>query len=98
MQRVERKIIKTVYDNPQSSTLQKEKYFAFRVSHETIRYVLQEHKYSSRTARKKSLLSVQNVEKRLRFATEYILFPPEDWNDVIFSDETKTMLYYHSGP
>lgn len=101
-QRVERKIIRTVYDNPQSSTrglaLQMEKDFGLRVSHETIRNVLQKHKYSSRVARKKPLLSAQNVEKRLRFATEYISLPLEYWDDVIFSDETKIMLYYHDGP
>ena len=40
----------------------------------------------------------QNVEKSLRFATEQVSFPPEYWDDVIFSDETKIMLYYHGGP
>ena len=53
--RVERKIMKTVYDNPQSSTrglaLQVEKDLGLRVSHETIRKVLENHKYSSRVAR-----------------------------------------------
>ena len=60
-QRVERKIIKTVYDSPQSSTrglaLQVEKDLGLRVSHETIRNVLEKHKYSSRVPRKKPLLS-----------------------------------------
>ena len=46
---------------------------------------------------KKPLLSAQNVEKRLRFATEHVSLPPEYWHDVIFSDETKIMLYYHDG-
>lgn len=101
-QRVERKIIRTVYDNPQSSTrklaLQVEKDFQLRVSHTTIRNVLLKHKYSSRVARKKPLLSAQNIEKRLRFATEQVSLPPAYWDDVIFSDETKIMLYYHDGP
>ena len=48
-------------------------------------------------AKKNSLLSAQNVEKRLRFATENVSFPPEYWDDVIFSDEMKIMLYYHDG-
>ena len=91
-QRVERKIIKTVYDSPQSSTsrltLQMEKDLRLRVSHESIRNVLQKHKYSSRVARKKALLSAKNVEKRLRIATD----------DVIFSDESKVFMYYHYEP
>ena len=52
-----------------------------RVSHETIRNVLENHKYSSRVARKKSLLSAQNAEKSLRFATEHVSLPPEYWVD-----------------
>ena len=50
-QRVERKIIKIVYDNQQSRTtglfLQMEKDFGLRSSHETIRNFLQKHKYFS---------------------------------------------------
>ena len=83
-QRVERKIIKTVYGSPQV-----EKDFGLRV---------EKHKYSSRVARKKPLLSTQNVEKRLRFATEQVSLPSEYWDDVILSDEMKLMLYYHDGP
>ena len=100
-QRVQRKIIKTLYDSPQSSTrglaFQVEKDLGLRVSHETIRNVLEKHKYSSRVARKIPLLSAQNVEKRLRFATEHISLLPGYWDDVIFSDGTKIMLYYHHG-
>ena len=58
---------------------------------------LKKHKYSSRVGRKKPLLSAQNVETRLRLATEHISPPPEYWDDVIFSDEMKTMMYYHDG-
>ena len=57
-QRIERNIIKTVCGSPQSSTrelaLQVEKYLVVRVSHETIRNVLEKHKYSSRVTRKKT--------------------------------------------
>ena len=77
-QRVERKIIKIVYDSPQSNTrglaIQVEKDLVLRVSYETIRNVLEKHKHSSRVARKKPLLSAQNVEKR--FANEHVSLPP----------------------
>ena len=46
---------------------------------------------------KKPLLSAQFVEKRLRFETECSALRPKYWRDVIFSDETKIMLYYHAG-
>ena len=63
----------------------------FLVNHETTRNVLEKHKYSSRAAWKKPLLSAKNVEKRFRFA------PLEYW-DIIFSYEMKIMLYYHDRP
>ena len=96
-------MIKTVYDSLQSSTsglaLQVEKDLGLRVSYETIRNVLEKHKYSSKVTRKKPLLSAQNVDKRLQFASEHVSsFPAEYWDDDIFSDETKIMLHYHNGP
>ena len=44
------------------------------------------------------MLSAQNIENRLQFATEHVSLIPEYWHDVIFSDEAKIMLYYHDGP
>ena len=49
-------------------------------------------------AKKKPLLSDKNAEKRVGFVTERVSLPPEYWDDVIFSDETQIMLYYHDGP
>lgn len=65
---------------------------------ETVRKVLNFHKYSAHVARKKPLLSAMNIEKRLSFAISNLNNPPEYWNDVIFCDETKIMLYYNDGP
>ena len=42
-------------------------------------------------------LGLRVSHETLRFATEHFLFPPEYWDDVIFSDETKIILYYHDG-
>lgn len=60
--------------------------------------MLQSHKYYSRVARKKPLLSTLNIEIRFKFTIEHNSFPPDYWDDVIFCDETKVMLYYHDGP
>ena len=78
--------------------LQVEKGLRLSVSHENIRNVLKKYKYSTRVARNKQLLSAQNVEKRLKFAIEHISLPPEYWQDLIFLDERKIMLYHHDGP
>ena len=88
-QRVERKIIKI--SNTREFALHMEKDLGLRVSYEIIRNVLEKYKYSSRVA----LLPAQNIEKRLRFATKHVLRSPDCWDDVIFLDEIKIMLYYH---
>ena len=77
--------------------VQVKKDLGLRVFHEIIRNFPEKNKYSSREARKKNLLSAQNAENTLQFATEHVSLPPEDWDDVILSYETKIMLYYHDG-
>ena len=66
-QRVEKKIIKTVYDSQQSRTrglaLQAEKDLALRVSHDIIRNVLEKRNYQEQLG-KKPLLSAESIEKR----------------------------------
>lgn len=100
--RAERVLLRKVDKTPQISTrtlaseLKEE--CGVVVSHETIRQVMKKNKYTSRVARKKPLLSAQNIEKRLSFATLHIGKPSDYWDDVIFCDETKMMLYYNDGP
>ena len=74
-QRIHRYVfISYVYDSPQSIAkgFALEKGLGLRNSHGTIRNVLEKHKYSLRVARKKPLLSAQNVEKILRCTTEQV--------------------------
>ena len=74
-QRVERKIIKTVYDSAQSSTrglaLQVEKDLALNVSHETIRNVLEKHKYSSSVARTPAVSTKCRKEIMICYRTRF---------------------------
>lgn len=101
-ERVQRIMIRKIDQNPRISvrTLAKElkEECGIVVSHETVRQVILRHKYSSRSARKKPLTSAENVKKRLSFATKLISEPIDYWDDVIFCDETKIMLYYNDGP
>ena len=82
-QQIERKIIKTVYDSQQSRT----KGFALQVEKEF------------QVKPKEIFLKTPGVstkcKKDIQFATEHISLPPEYWDNVIFSDGTKIMLYYH---
>ena len=89
------KIIETVCDSPQS---RRRTDLGLRITHETIRNVLEKHtNILQEWLRKKALLSPQNVEKRSQFATELFSLPMEYWDNIIFSAETKVMLYYHGG-
>ena len=76
LRRHEKIIIRSVDNNPHMSTRMLAKQLKndcnLNVSHETVRKVLLKHKYSSRIARKKPLLSSTNIEKRVNFATSYI--------------------------
>ena len=36
--------------------------------------------------------------KKITICYQHVSFPPEYWDDVIFSDERKIMLYYHDEP
>jgi len=96
------KILKNINNNPQTTlrqlALDLKNDCNKTVSHETIRKVLNTHKYSSHVARKKPLLSAINIDRRLKFSIANANRPAEYWNDVIFCDETKIMLYYHDGP
>ncbi|GFW06096.1 HTH_Tnp_Tc3_2 domain-containing protein [Trichonephila clavipes] len=59
------------------------------VSAETVRNVIRHAGYSSRVARKKPFISLQNQKKRLEFAKTHQLKTDNFWKKVIFSDESK---------
>ncbi|GFY08730.1 HTH_Tnp_Tc3_2 domain-containing protein [Trichonephila clavipes] len=59
------------------------------VSAETVRNVIRHAGYSSRVARKKPFISIQNQKERLEFAKAHQLKTDNCWKKVIFSDESK---------
>jgi len=75
------KILKTIENKPQTSLRELADDIKTdskkTVCHETVRKVLNRHKYSSHVARKKPLLSAVNIEKRLNFAIFNINRSPE---------------------
>lgn len=101
-ERADRLIMRKVRQNPQISTRtlakELEEECGTVVSHETVRQLILRNKYSSRVARKKPLLSKVNVEKRITFAVNMSIKPDNYWDEVIFCDETKIMLFYNDGP
>ncbi|GFW98994.1 transposable element Tcb1 transposase [Trichonephila clavipes] len=67
------------------------------VSAETVRNVIRHAGYSSRVARKKPFISLQNQKKRLEFAKTQQLKTDNFWKKVIFSDENKFNIFGSDG-
>ncbi|GFS83568.1 transposable element Tc1 transposase [Trichonephila clavipes] len=63
------------------------------VSAETVRNVIRHAGYSSRVARKKLFISLQNQKKRLEFAKTHQLKTDNFLKKVIFSDESKFNIF-----
>ncbi|GFW52867.1 transposable element Tc1 transposase [Trichonephila clavipes] len=63
------------------------------VSAKTVRNVSRHAGYSSRVARKKTFISLQNQKKRLEFAKTHQLKTNNFWKKVIFSDESKFNIF-----
>ncbi|GFW75649.1 transposable element Tc1 transposase [Trichonephila clavipes] len=66
-------------------------------SAETVRNVIRHAGYSSRVARKKPFISLQNQKKRLEFAKAHQLKTDNFWKKVIFSDESKFNIFGSDG-
>ncbi|GFV45635.1 transposable element Tcb1 transposase [Trichonephila clavipes] len=67
------------------------------VSAETVRNVIRHAGYSSRVARKKPFIILQNQKKRLEFAKTHQLKTDNSWKKVIFSDESKFNIFGSDG-
>ncbi|GFV16642.1 transposable element Tcb1 transposase [Trichonephila clavipes] len=67
------------------------------VSTETVRNVNRHVGYSSRVARKKPFISLQNQKRRFEFAKTHQLKTDNFWKKVIFSDECKFNIFGSDG-
>lgn len=67
------------------------------LSKETVRRTLRMSGFNGRIARRKPFISEVNRKKRLEFARTYINHPPEFWENVIFTDESKFNIFGSDG-
>lgn len=58
-----------------------------------MRRSLQSFDMNGRVACKKPLLRKANIRKRLKFAQEHVNWTEEQWNRVLFTDETKVEVF-----
>ena len=64
-----------------------------QVSVETIRNTLRRNGFVSRVKRKRQLLEPKHINQRLEFAKKYINWTVNDWKRIIWSDESKFLLF-----
>ncbi|KAF3701462.1 Transposable element Tcb1 transposase Transposable element Barney transposase [Channa argus] len=67
------------------------------VSTVTVRRRLCEANLFSRNPRKVPLLKKRHVQKRLQFAKEHINWPKEKWRNILWTDESKIVLFGSKG-
>lgn len=68
-----------------------------KVSVTTVRNILKKAGLNGRVARKKPLLSPANIKKRFEWARKHRKWTLEDWQRVIFSDESPFTLFQSAG-
>ncbi|GFV81217.1 calpain-A [Trichonephila clavipes] len=88
-----RKVLKDIKIDPKLSAVklaaETSRIMGRSVSAETVRNVIRHAGYSSRVARKKPFISLQNQKKHLEFVKTHQLKTDNFWKKVIFSDEIK---------
>ncbi|GFU55091.1 transposable element Tcb2 transposase [Trichonephila clavipes] len=96
-----RKVLKDIKIDPKLSAVklaaETSRIMGRSVSAETVRNVIRHSGYSSRVARKKPFISLQNQKKRLEFAKTHQLKTDNFWKKVIFSDESKFNIFGSGG-
>ncbi|GFV49360.1 transposable element Tc1 transposase [Trichonephila clavipes] len=96
-----RKVLKDIKIDPKLSAVklaaETSRIMDRSVSAETVRNMIRHAGYSSRVARKKPFISLQNQKKRLEFAKTHQLKTGNFWKKVIFSDESKLNIFGNDG-
>lgn len=67
------------------------------VTSRTVRNYIRTTSFRSRVPRKRPFLSRKNITRRLELCNEWSSFEPNDWEKVIWSDETKINLFSSDG-
>lgn len=71
--------------------------FNLVASPKTIKRRLHEANLKGRRARKKPLLSKKNIAKRLKWARDHEAWTNNDWNKILWSDESKFCIFGNNG-
>lgn len=89
----DRRIVRAVRENPFVTSSQLVVDLHLDISSSTVRRRLIAENLRSRRPRRVPLLTTKHVKNRLSFANEHLLWPVTRWRCVLWSDETKVVLY-----
>lgn len=95
--RTDRQIVYEVRKNPYLSSQQIKINLELSCSTVTIRRRLIEANLKAYTPRKVPLLTKRHLRNRLKFATEHINWPVSKWRNILWSDESKVVLFGTKG-
>lgn len=95
--RTDRKIIQLAKQNPSISSRKIKDDLQLSMSTVTIRRRLLEAKLPARSPRKVPLLTKKHVARRLAFAKAHRDWPKEKWRNILWSDESKIVLFGSKG-
>lgn len=100
-EREQRAIVRLIKADPQKNATDGQKYAAnvlqVDISRRTVRRILNNAKLFGRRPAKKPLISVKNRKARKTFAREHLHWTIDNWSKVLFSDESKFMLFSSDG-
>lgn len=92
-----RQIMRKVKADPKISAAKLITELTLNCSDQTVRNVIHENGYFSRSARKKPFINEVDRNKRLAFAKEHLNKGIDFWKEVIFCDESKFNLFGSDG-
>lgn len=91
------RIVRYSKQNPFAAATEIKDKRAVEASVETIRRRLRDANLAARSPRKVPLLKKMHVDKRLKFAKEHLDWPIEKWRNILWTDESKIVLYGGKG-
>uniref|UniRef100_A0A3Q2Q7R2 Uncharacterized protein n=1 Tax=Fundulus heteroclitus TaxID=8078 RepID=A0A3Q2Q7R2_FUNHE len=95
--RMDRRIAKLAKTQPMMGSKRIKQDLQLTVSTVTIRRRLTEVNLPARSPRKVPLLRKRHVQKRLHFAKEHIDWPEKKWHNILWTDESKIVLFGSKG-
>lgn len=92
-ERLEKKVLRYSNRDPFAPATVIKKDLHISQSVETVRRCLRKNNLMGRSPRKVPFLKKIHIQKRLRFAREHLNWPIEKWRNILWSDESKIVLY-----